>query len=61
MFSAISALEQALWDIAGKATGQPVYNLLGGKFRAAVRVYANGWGGGGSLDEAVERAKAVIF
>ncbi len=60
LFAAISALEQALWDIVGKATGQPVYNLLGGKFRAQVRVYANGWGGGGSLDELAGRAKAVV-
>jgi galactonate dehydratase len=42
-WSALSALEQALWDIAGKACGQPVYNLLGGPCRARIRVYANGW------------------
>ena len=30
---ALSAIEMALWEIMGKATGQPVYNLLGGKFR----------------------------
>jgi galactonate dehydratase len=46
-YSAISALEHAMWDIAGKAAGQPVYNLLGGKVREKVRVYANGWGDGG--------------
>ena len=33
LYCAISGLEQALWDIAGKATGQPVYNLLGGACR----------------------------
>jgi galactonate dehydratase len=38
-----SALEQALWDIVGKACGQPVYNLLGGPCRDRIRVYANGW------------------
>lgn len=59
-YCAISGLEQALWDIAGKATGQPVYNLLGGKFRDKVRVYANGWGGGGTPEEAAEKAKAVV-
>ena len=32
-YCAISAIELALWDIVGKATGQPVYNLLGGKCR----------------------------
>jgi galactonate dehydratase len=42
-YCAVSGIEQALWDIAGKATGQPVYNLLGGPCRARVRVYANGW------------------
>ena len=38
-----SALEQALWDVVGKACGQPVYNLLGGPCRDRIRVYANGW------------------
>lgn len=38
-----SGIEQALWDIAGKVTGQPVYNLLGGPVRKKIRVYANGW------------------
>ena len=37
---ALSAIEMALWDIAGKATGQPIYNLLGGKFRDQLRAYA---------------------
>ena len=37
---ALSAIEMALWDIVGKATGQPVYNLLGGKFRDQLRAYA---------------------
>lgn len=59
-YCAISGLEQALWDIAGKATGQPVYNLLGGKCRDKVRVYANGWGGGSTPEEAAEKAKAVV-
>lgn len=59
-YCAISGLEQALWDIVGKATGQPVYNLLGGKCRDKVRVYANGWGGGGTPEEAAEKAKAVV-
>jgi galactonate dehydratase len=43
VFDGISALEQALWDIKGKCLGVPVYELLGGKVRDAVRVYANGW------------------
>jgi|LakMenEpi03Aug12_release.lakeMendotaPanAssembly.Ray.scaffolds.fasta_scaffold178410_2 galactonate dehydratase len=40
---AISGIEQALWDIVGKASNQPVYNLLGGPCREKIRVYANGW------------------
>jgi galactonate dehydratase len=43
VFSGMSALETALWDIKGKALGVPVYELLGGKLRDQVRVYANGW------------------
>ncbi|MBM3277899.1 MAG: mandelate racemase/muconate lactonizing enzyme family protein [Candidatus Handelsmanbacteria bacterium] len=37
--SAVSAIEMALWDLAGKAAGMPVYKLLGGKVRDRVRVY----------------------
>ncbi len=40
--SAVSAIEMALWDIAGKAAGLPVYKLLGGKVRDHVRVYNGG-------------------
>jgi galactonate dehydratase len=43
LFCAISGIEQALWDIVGKSCGQPVYNLLGGRCRDRIRVYANGW------------------
>lgn len=39
--SAISAIDIALWDIKGKALGVPVYELLGGKTRDKVRVYAS--------------------
>ena len=37
---ALSAIEMALWDIVGKATGQPVYNLLGGRCHEKLRAYA---------------------
>lgn len=37
--AAVSAIEIALWDIAGQAAGVPVYKLLGGKIRDRVRVY----------------------
>src|SRR6188768_1828867 len=37
----LSAIETALWDVAGKALNLPVYQLLGGKFRDKVRVYCD--------------------
>ncbi len=62
--SAWSGIEIALWDIVGKAAGQPVYNLLGGASRSKIRVYANGWydvnfGGDDSPDGMAERALKV--
>jgi len=41
--AAISAIDIALWDIAGKALNQPVYQLLGGAFRTRVQAYATGF------------------
>jgi galactonate dehydratase len=43
LMSALSGIDQALWDIAGKHYGVPVYALLGGPTRERVRVYAH-WG-----------------
>ncbi|MCY3712025.1 MAG: galactonate dehydratase [Gemmatimonadetes bacterium] len=43
LMTALSALDQALWDIAGKHYGVPVYKLLGGAVRDRIRVYAH-WG-----------------
>lgn len=43
VISAISALDIALWDIAGKAHNQPVYQLLGGAVRRQVTPYATGF------------------
>jgi len=40
--SSVSAIEMALWDIAGKAAGVPVHKLLGGKIRDRVRIYNGG-------------------
>lgn len=37
----VVAVEEALWDIAGKVYGVPVYQMLGGKFRDKVRIYAD--------------------
>ena len=39
--AALSGVEIALWDLAGKALGLPVYQLLGGKMRDKVRVYCD--------------------
>jgi len=39
--SALSGIEVALWDLAGKAAGVPIYRLLGGKFRDRVRLYVD--------------------
>ncbi|MGC4232591.1 MAG: mandelate racemase/muconate lactonizing enzyme family protein [Niabella sp.] len=39
--TAFSAVEQALWDLQGKALGVPVYSLLGGKIRDKIKAYAN--------------------
>jgi len=49
--SALSAVDVALWDIKGKALNTPVYQLLGGKFRNRVRVYANRWFFGGDTPD----------
>jgi galactonate dehydratase len=43
MMSGIACVEMACWDIVGKALGQPVWRLLGGKVRDRVKAYANGW------------------
>ena len=39
--SVLTAVETALWDLAGKALNLPVYQLLGGKFRDKIRVYCD--------------------
>ncbi len=44
LMSAIAGIDQALWDIKGKALGVPVYELLGGKVRDKMKVYS--WVGG---------------
>jgi galactonate dehydratase len=60
---ALSGIELALWDIAGKAAGQPVYRMLGGKFRDRIRLYADCGDGddpGGSVSGCVERAQRMV-
>ena len=39
--SGVTSIEMALWDLAGKAYGVPVYRMLGGKFRDKIRLYAD--------------------
>ena len=53
--SAISGIEQAMWDIKGKALGVPVYELLGGKVRDRIQVYR--WIGGDHPRDTGEAAK----
>ena len=43
VMSGIACVEMACWDIVGKALGQPVWRLLGGKVRDKIKAYANGW------------------
>jgi galactonate dehydratase len=59
--SAISAIDQALWDIKGKALGVPVYELLGGAAHDTIRYYANGWfGGSNTAADYAERAQRAV-
>ena len=53
--SALSGIEQALWDILGKWLGVPVYQLLGGATRDKIRMY--GWLGGETYGDYIESAK----
>src|SRR5690606_13643181 len=50
----MSAIDIALWDILGKVTGQPIYQLLGGAYRKEVDAYASDLAPS-SVNEAVER------
>ena len=56
--SALAGIDQALWDIKGKALGVPVYQLLGGMARTKVRVY--GHVGGLTAEEAAKQAKERV-
>ena len=56
--SAVAGIDQALWDIAGKAYGAPVHALLGGPVRDRVRVYA--WVGGDEPGEITDAVAAHV-
>jgi L-alanine-DL-glutamate epimerase-like enolase superfamily enzyme len=57
---AISAIDIALWDIMGKALGQPVYNLLGGRTRERIRAYASRLYATEDLDALAAEAQAFL-
>lgn len=61
VMTAISGVEIALWDIIGKACGQPVYRLIGGRYHRKIPAYANGWYGGARTPaEYAERAREAV-
>lgn len=51
LFTAMGALDIALWDLEGKRLGVPIYRLLGGPFRTRLRGYASHWLGGVTTPE----------
>ena len=58
LMSAIAGIDQALWDIKGKALGVPVYELLGGKVRDKMKVYS--WVGGDRPQDIVEDMQRLM-
>ena len=56
LMSALAGLEQALWDLKGRALGLPAWEMLGGRVRDKIRAYA--WIGGDRPHEIAEAAKA---
>ncbi|MBZ9743170.1 MULTISPECIES: galactonate dehydratase [unclassified Mesorhizobium] len=58
LMSAIAGIDQALWDIKGKALGVPVHELLGGRLRDTIKVYS--WIGGDRPAEVAAGAKEVV-
>lgn len=58
---AISGVELALWDAAGKVVEQPVYQLLGGKMRDEVRIYADCHAGKSMIDAALEEQPTETY
>ena len=58
LMSAIAGIDQALWDIKGKALSAPVHELLGGRLRETIKVYS--WIGGDRPAEVAAGAKDVV-
>ena len=56
--AALSAIDVALWDIAGQAVGQPVHQLLGGRVRDKIKVFANV--NGATVDECAAAPKSKL-
>jgi len=59
MLDAIAAIDNALWDIAGKYYQQPVYRLLGGSFRESIPLYLSGVAGNTIAEKAAAARQAV--
>ena len=60
---ALTGLEMALWDVAAKAAGQPLYRMFGGKFRDRIRLYADCGDGddeSGSPQGCAARARRMV-
>jgi galactonate dehydratase len=58
LMSALSGIDQALWDIKGKALGVPIYELLGGAVRDKMKIY--GWVHGDTNEDLAKAAKKRI-
>lgn len=58
LMSALAGIDQALWDIKGRAFGVPVWQLLGGKQRDRIRVYS--WIGGDRPSDVADAARACV-
>jgi len=58
LMSGIAGIDQALWDIKGKALGVPVHELLGGRVRDRMKVYS--WVGGDRPDEVIENMQHLM-
>ena len=58
LMSAISGIDQALWDIKGKYFNAPIYQLMGGACRDSIKVYS--WIGGDRPTDVGEAAKSVV-